>query len=78
MRALTKAICYAKNSNGLLHHSDRGIEYCSNVYVQIPKRKNIDIRMTEENHCYENAMAARVNGILKDGFYLYQIFANVA
>ena len=34
--------------------------------------------MTEENHCYENAMAERVNGILKDEFYLDQIFMNVA
>ena len=34
--------------------------------------------MTEENHCYENAMADRVNGILKDEFYLDQTFDNVA
>jgi putative transposase len=34
--------------------------------------------MTEENHCYENAIAERVNGILKDEFYLDQTFANVA
>ncbi len=34
--------------------------------------------MTEENHCYENAMAERVNGILKDEFYLDQVFTNVA
>ena len=34
--------------------------------------------MTEENHCYENAMAERVNGILKDEFYLDQTFMNVA
>ncbi len=34
--------------------------------------------MTEENHCYENAMAERVNGILKDEFYLDQTIANVA
>jgi len=33
--------------------------------------------MTEENHCYENAIAERVNGILKDEFYLDQIFANI-
>ena len=33
--------------------------------------------MTEENHCYENALAERVNGILKDEFYLDQTFTNV-
>ena len=48
------------------------------MYTQILKRKNIDISMTEENHCYENAMAERVNGILKDEFYLDQTFTNVA
>ncbi|WCO03667.1 IS3 family transposase [Psychroserpens ponticola] len=86
VRALNKAIYKAKNTctersrsiNGLIHHSDRGIQYCSNVYTQILKRKKIDIRMTEENHCYENAMAERVNGILKDEFYLDQTFDNVA
>jgi transposase InsO family protein len=36
------------------------------------------LSMTEENHCYENAMAERVNGILKDEFYLDQTFTNVA
>ena len=78
VRALNKAIYQAQSINGLIHHSDRGIQYCSNVYTQILKRKKIDISMTEENHCYENAMAERVNGILKDEFYLDQTFMNVA
>ena len=76
--SLNKAIYQAKNIKGLIHHSDRGIQYCSNVYTQILKRKKIDISMTEENHCYENAMAERVNGILKDEFYLDQTFDNVS
>jgi len=78
VRALNKAIYQANNINGLIHHSDRGIQYCSNVYTQILKRKKINISMTEENHCYENAMAERVNGILKDEFYLDQTFMDVA
>jgi len=78
VRALNKAIYQAKNIKGLIHHSDRGIQYCSNIYTQILKRKRIDISMTEENHCYENALAERVNGILKDEFYLDQTFTNVA
>jgi len=78
VRALNKAIYQAKNIKGLIHHSDRGIQYCSNVYTQILKRKKIGISMTEENHCYENAMAERVNGILKDEFYLDQTFINKA
>jgi len=78
VRALNKALYQAKNINGLIHHSDRGIQYCSNIYTQILKRKKINISMTEENHCYENALAERVNGILKDEFYLDQTFTNVA
>lgn len=78
VRALKKALYHAKNVNGLIHHSDRGIQYCSNQYTQILKRKNIGISMTEDNHCYENAIAERVNGILKDEFYLDQTFDNVA
>ena len=77
IRALNKAIYHARNIKKLIHHSDRGIQYCSNVYTQILKRKKIDISMTEENHCYENAMAERVNGILKDEFYLDQTFTSV-
>ena len=78
VRALNKALYKAKNIKGLIHHSDRGIQYCSNVYTQILKNKNINISMTQENHCYENALAERVNGILKDEFYLDQTFMNTA
>ena len=77
VRALNKAIYQAKNIKQLIHHSDRGIQYCSNVYTQILKRNNIKISMTEENHCYENAIAERVNGILKDEFYLDQTFDSI-
>ena len=77
VRALNKATYQAKNINELIHHSDRGIQYCSNVYTQILKRNKIAISMTEENHCYENALAERVNGILKDEFYLDQTFTNI-
>jgi len=78
VRALNKAVYQVKNIKDLIHHSDRGIQYCSNVYKQILKRKNTNISMTEENHCYENALAERVNGILKDEFYLDQTFINTA
>jgi len=78
VRALNKAVYQAKSINGLIHHSDRGIQYCSNIYTQILKRKKIGISMTEENHCYENALAERVNGILKDEFYMDQTFTNTA
>ncbi len=78
VRALKKALYHNKGLKDLTHHSDRGIQYCSNVYTNELKRKKIDISMTEENHCYENAIAERVNGILKDEFYLDQTFASPA
>lgn len=74
VRALKKALKQSGKRSPQIHHSDRGIQYCSNVYTQILKRNNISISMTEDNHCYENAMAERVNGILKDEFYLDQTF----
>ena len=77
MRALKKALYNNRGLKDLTHHSDRGIQYCSNVYTNELKRKKIAISMTEENHCYENALAERVNGILKDEFYLDQTFASV-
>jgi len=77
VKALNKAIYQTKNIKELIHHSDRGIQYCSNLYTQILKRKKMKISMTEENHCYENALAERVNGILKDEFYLDQTFMDV-
>lgn len=74
LRALKKALRQAGNIKGLIHHSDRGVQYCSNQYVNELKKRKIKISMTEENHCYENAIAERVNGILKDEFYLDQTF----
>jgi len=74
LRALRKALWRTKPAVGLIHHSDRGVQYCSHMYVNELKRNGIKISMTEENHCYENAVAERVNGILKDEFYLDQCF----
>lgn len=76
LRALKLALKSARPAAGLVHHSDRGIQYCSNQYVNELKKRKIKISMTEENHCYENAIAERVNGILKDEFYLDQCFFN--
>jgi len=77
LRAFKRAQRHARPAAGLIHHSDRGSQYCSNEYVQLLKKHNVNISMTEQNHCYENAMAERVNGILKDEFYLDQCFSNL-
>jgi putative transposase len=74
--AFKRAQKAARPAAGLVHHSDRGIQYCSNQYVAELKRHKVLISMTEENHCYENALAERVNGILKDEFYLDQCFSS--
>ena len=74
LRALKMALWHVRPDQGLIHHSDRGIQYCSHQYVAKLKKRKIRISMTEENHCYENAVAERVNGILKDEFYLDQCF----
>lgn len=72
--AFKRAQKAARPAVGLVHHSDRGVQYCSNQYVDELKKHGVLLSMTEENHCYENAMAERVNGILKDEFYLDQCF----
>lgn len=77
LRALQSALARIKPAAELIHHSDRGVQYCSNEYVRILKKNKCLISMTEENHCYENAIAERVNGILKDEFYLDQSFAGL-
>jgi putative transposase len=56
----------------LTHHSDRGSQYCSAAYVQLLKDNDIAISMTENGSPYENALAERVNGIIKNEFNLYE------
>lgn len=51
-----------------IHHSDRGIQYCSQAYVAELKRNEIDISMTENGDPRENAIAERINGIIKDEY----------
>jgi putative transposase len=51
-----------------IHHSDRGCQYCSHEYVGCLKESGLSISMTEEDHCAQNAMAERVNGILKQEY----------
>jgi transposase InsO family protein len=57
-----------------VHHSDRGCQYCSHRYVEKLKAHGLSISMTEEMHCYENARAERLNGILKQEYGLGSSF----
>jgi len=75
VEALKMAIKQCPETEGLIHHSDRGIQYCCKDYVKLLKDAKIKISMTEENHCYENATAERVNGILKQEYALDETFS---
>lgn len=55
-----------KGTEGLIHHSDRGVQYCCGDYVKILNKNHVQISMTENGDPRENAIAERVNGILKD------------
>jgi putative transposase len=52
----------------LIHHSDRGVQYCCDDYVKLLQDKNIQISMTENGDPLENAVAERMNGILKEEY----------
>lgn len=54
--------------SGLIHHSDRGIQYCSKEYIKLLKAQNISVSMTEKGDPRENPVAERINGILKDEY----------
>lgn len=60
----------AGGGTGLIHHSDRGSQYCSSSYVRALKKADIKISMTEKGDPLENAIAERINGIIK-GEYLF-------
>jgi transposase InsO family protein len=59
-----------------VRHSDRGCQYASRLYVGKLREAGLQISMTEELHCYENAIAERVNGILKQEYYIGSCFKN--
>jgi len=76
LKALNMAAAELKEGEQPMHHSDRGGQYCSHKYVGKLQGLGMKISMTEENHCYENAMAERVNGILKQEYWLGGCFKN--
>ena len=64
--ALKMAIKHNPNrSKDLIHHSDRGVQYCSGEYVKVLNNNNIQISMTQSGNPLDNAIAERINGILK-------------
>lgn len=71
MDALKMALNSRLYDAPLIHHSDRGSQYCSQHYVALLLKNNIAISMTQSGDPYENALAERVNGIIKAEFNLY-------
>jgi len=61
-----------------IHHSDRGCQYCCHEYVELALSRGLSLSMTETNHCAENALAERMNGILKGEYGLDQRFKTKA
>ncbi|HQS05022.1 MAG TPA: IS3 family transposase [Daejeonella sp.] len=70
IKALRLALTQLPNqiNKPLIHHSDRGVQYCSDNYVKLLQDKGIEISMTENGDPLENAIAERINGILKSEY----------
>ena len=68
--ALRMALREIKDTVGCIHHSDRGVQYCSHNYTNYLKRNKMFISMTENGDPLENPIAERVNGIIKGEFTL--------
>lgn len=69
-QALKMALRGRQTRQELVHHSDRGIQYCSTHYQALHQRHGLTCSMTDGYDCYQNALAERVNGILKSEFLL--------
>jgi len=74
VNALKMALKEREPTVPLIHHSDRGVQYCSYDYTSLLKNQEISISMTENGEAYENPIAERINGILKTEFKLNRIF----
>lgn len=75
--AINQALKTVKKGNNIIHHSDHGSQYCSKMYQEILNRNKMQCSMTGRNRCYDNAVAERINGILKQEFGLKQTFVDL-
>ena len=78
VQALERALAQLPAQSKPIHHSDQGSQYCCHEYVQRLQERGLGISMTESNHCAENALAERMNGILKQEYGLGGEFASKA
>lgn len=78
VRALEMALAGLAAGERPMHHSDRGVQYCCHEYVAVLAAHGLGISMTETDHCAENALAERMNGILKSEYGLGREFKGKA
>ena len=76
LKALAMALKGLPRAARPIHHSDRGCQYASHAYVEAVEKAGLVMSMTEKNHSAENALAERVNGILKQEYWLDANFEN--
>jgi len=68
VKTLTMAFKSMSEVNDCIHHSDRGIQYCSNQYTELLKKTNVRISITENSDPLENSVAERINKTIKEEF----------
>ena len=72
VKALRQSAQSRVGTGCVIHHSDRGLQYCSAIYQSELKKQGMEASMTDGYDCYQNALAERVNGILKQEFLLHK------
>lgn len=72
VKAMNMAIKKRRTNYNLIHHSDRGLQYCAYMYQDKLRKHHIQTSMTDGYDCYQNALAERINGILKQEFLCYK------
>ena len=77
LNALRMALEELPEGHQLIHHSDRGVQYCSNTYVELLQKNGIQVSMTENGDPRENAVAERVNGILKEEWFNREVVCSL-
>lgn len=76
LKALKEALANRQYNGTIIHHSDRGLQYCSSVYTNLLKQSGMLISMTQDGSPYDNAVAERINGILKQEYSLDEIMTD--
>jgi putative transposase len=74
IKALQKALRYRKVCSGAIHHSDRGVQYCSKEYIQLVKQAGFEVSMSRKGNCYDNAPTESFWGSLKQELIYHRRF----